>query len=157
MAENPQIANNASLLGIHGYHPRQQRDVRDLYFDVNDFQDSIYNEYGDWEVLKDLIINVYNEIKRGGNVLVFCRQGANRSAAVIGYILTALTGRPMDEIYPIMQSLRQIIELRGNTRRSIGRTMIGEIKKYEASLWRIIARGIPTRKSMCGHCQLLVG
>ena len=60
--------------------------------------------------MKEVVIDLESALRRGENILVFCRQGARRSATVVGTYLMAKTGASGKNVYNYLRALRAVVE-----------------------------------------------
>ena len=60
--------------------------------------------------MKEVVIDLESALRRGENILVFCRQGARRSATVVGTYLMAKTGASGKNVYNYLRALRAVVK-----------------------------------------------
>ena len=64
----------------------------------------------DWHKMKEVVIDLEAALRRGENILVFCRQGAPCSVTVVGTYLMAKTGASAKNVYNYLRALRAVVE-----------------------------------------------
>ena len=79
-------------------------------FRIDDILSKGVGGYHDWIKVKQRVIDIEEALRRGENILVLCKQGARRSATVVGVYLMAKTGATGKEVYDYLRAVRAVVE-----------------------------------------------
>ena len=75
-----------------------------LWYDMNRVV-GVRGDHGLWPELQSLFQQVAEELYAGKDTLVFCQQGARRSAAFVGAFIMMLTGQTGKEVYDYLKGV----------------------------------------------------
>ena len=83
----------------------RKSDITDLlWYDMNRVV-GVRGDHGLWPELQSLFQQVAEELYAGKDTLVFCQQGARRSAAFVGAFIMMLTGQTGKEVYDYLKGV----------------------------------------------------
>ena len=113
-------ANNFDMLYLNGmlehwdakehWACRRAKGIEDMYLYPPSRIDDTRLSYAlvDWRKMKEVVIDLEAALRRGENILVFCRQGAPCSVTVVGTYLMAKTGASAENVYNHLRALTAV-------------------------------------------------
>ena len=139
-----EATQNAALLEAHkishvwpaAYQKKQTRDTRFYFLPCMDGTGIIKGSVA-WEAVLENLVQAAQNLLKGYRYVICCRNGAHRSAMLLGLLLMMMTGMPAEHVEGYMVRLRSLVDLRSPPPhdRSLGtslafmNTMLGSITK----------------------------
>ena len=145
-------SNGITHIWAAGYQRQQTQDARFQFYPCYDGTGVMAGDITFSEVLRHLVL-ASHLLLRGYRFVICCRNGAHRSALLVGLLLMLLTGRGPGDIHEYMKKLRCLVDLTSKppNRKEVGRPIdFMEAKKDEINACRQKER-IP----ICGLNEVL--